>query len=46
MTFYAHSLPGQPQDQWQPLETHLAQTADLAARFAAPCQSEEWARLA
>jgi CRISPR-associated endonuclease/helicase Cas3 len=46
MTFYAHSLPGQPQDQWQPLETHLAQTADLAARFAAPFQSEEWARLA
>jgi hypothetical protein len=28
--FYAHSLPGRPKEEWQPLETHLRNVAELA----------------
>jgi len=27
---YAHSLPGQPLDKWQPLEEHLKAVAEMA----------------
>ena len=33
---FAHSLEGRPREEWQRLEDHLGQTADLAERFAAP----------
>ena len=31
--YYAHSLPGKPKEEWQPLEEHLENVADLAAEF-------------
>lgn len=45
-TFFAHSLQGRPESDWEDLETHLQQVADLAASFAAPFGASEWARLA
>jgi len=41
--FYAHSLPDTPQDQWQPLGTHLREVAHKAAEFAAAFASADWA---
>jgi hypothetical protein len=40
---YAHSLPGRPQSKWQPLDDHLNQVAETAARFAACFDSTDWA---
>jgi len=34
--FYAHSLPGRPPEEWQPLEDHLKNVAELARSFAEP----------
>lgn len=45
-TFYAHTLPNQPPEKWELLETHLKEVADLAAEFAAPFGASDWARLA
>ena len=42
-TYYAHSLPGQPEDKWQKLDNHLRQVAEKAAEFAEPFQSSDWA---
>lgn len=33
--FFAHSLPGRPTEEWQDLEKHLGQVAELTATFAA-----------
>ncbi len=44
--FYAHTLPGRPPEEWQPLEEHLENVAELAAEFARPFGAEEWARIA
>ena len=46
MTCYAHSLPGQPKEKWQPLEEHLRQTAELARQFAEPFGADDWAYIA
>jgi CRISPR-associated endonuclease/helicase Cas3 len=46
MTAYAHTKAGCLPDQWQPLEEHLRNVADLASEFAKPFGGEEWARLA
>lgn len=43
---YAHSRDGQPVENWQPLDTHAANVAQLASEFAAPFQSSEWAAVA
>ncbi|MGA3085697.1 MAG: hypothetical protein ABSE95_13025 [Thermodesulfobacteriota bacterium] len=32
--YYAHSLPGRPPAEWQPLEKHLKNVAALAREFA------------
>lgn len=45
MTYYAHSLPGHPESEWQTLEAHSQNVATLAAKFAAPFGSSETARL-
>lgn len=45
MTCYAHSLPGRPPSEWQTLEDHSRNVAELAAKFAAPFGSSEAARL-
>jgi len=44
--FYAHSLPGRPESEWQRLEVHLHNVATLAAGFGAAFGTEEWGRLA
>ncbi|MFO7936971.1 MAG: CRISPR-associated endonuclease Cas3'' [Kiritimatiellia bacterium] len=44
--YFAHSLEGRPKEEWQPLEKHLENVAELAADFAKPFGGEEWARLA
>lgn len=44
--FFAHSLPGEPEDRWQPLADHLLQVSGLAARFAQPFGASRAAALA
>ncbi|MFH0789420.1 MAG: hypothetical protein V2B13_17655 [Pseudomonadota bacterium] len=43
--YYAHSLPGRPQEKWQPLETHLKNVAEMARGFAEPFGAGEWGYL-
>ena len=45
MVTYAHSAPGMPREQWQTLEEHSQNVAELAAKFAAPFGCAETARL-
>lgn len=46
-TYYAHTKPGSADPaEWQPLESHLHNVAELAAEFARPFGGEEWAYLA
>lgn len=40
--FYAHTLPGEPPDRWQPLDEHLRGVADRAADNAAVFGAREW----
>ena len=35
--YYAHSLPGRPQEEWQHLEDHLRNVAEMARSFADAC---------
>ena len=32
--YYAHSLEGKPQEEWQKLEDHVVNVANLARQFA------------
>ena len=41
--FYAHSLPGGPMEEWQPLEEHLKNVAEMARGFAEPFGGCDWA---
>jgi CRISPR-associated endonuclease/helicase Cas3 len=34
LTYYAHSLDDRPEDEWQTLESHLSETANLAEQLA------------
>jgi CRISPR-associated endonuclease/helicase Cas3 len=45
VTHYAHSLVGQPLNEWQLLADHLQQTAELAERFSSSF-APQWGRLA
>jgi len=40
-SIYAHSLPGQPPEKWQPLEEHLKRVAEKAGEFAAVLLSKK-----
>jgi CRISPR-associated endonuclease/helicase Cas3 len=40
--YYAHSLPGKPPAEWQPLEKHLKNVAELARGFAQSFRVGEW----
>ena len=44
--FYAHSLPGRPPGEWQPLEEHLRNVAEMAKEFAEDFGGGDWAYLA
>jgi len=41
--YYAHSLEGKPESQWQSIEEHLENTAQKAERFAKAFNAENWA---
>ena len=41
--FYAHSLPGRPPSEWQPLAEHLRNVAELARGFAESFGVRDWA---
>ncbi|MFZ3123429.1 MAG: hypothetical protein WA104_08755 [Thermodesulfovibrionales bacterium] len=41
--FYAHSLDGNPVDEWHLLEDHLLNVAELARKFGDEFGSGEWA---
>lgn len=43
--FYAHSLEGRPQEEWQKLEEHLRNVAKLARKFAESFGGGDWAEL-
>lgn len=45
MICYAHSIKGRSEEEWQTLEDHSRNVANLAAKFAAPFGSSEAARL-
>lgn len=42
---YAHSLENAPREEWQTLEDHSRQVAELAAKFAESFNSADWARV-
>lgn len=39
---YAHTLRGFPETEWEPLDIHLREVADLAEQYAAALGSAEW----
>jgi CRISPR-associated endonuclease/helicase Cas3 len=44
-TFFAHTLPGSPQSEWEPLQAHLLAVAALAGEFADAFGSRGWGQL-
>lgn len=44
--YFAHSLPGRPIEEWEPLEDHLQAVSDLAGKFADKFGAAEWGRVA
>ena len=40
--YYAHSLEGKPPSEWQPLEEHLKNVAEMAAEFADHFNAQAW----
>lgn len=45
IVFYAHSLEGRPPEEWQRLEVHLAQVAEMASGYASVFDSADWAKV-
>ena len=44
--YYAHSLDGEPPSDWQPLEEHLKNVAEMARLFADAFGVSDWGYLA
>jgi CRISPR-associated endonuclease/helicase Cas3 len=44
--YYAHTLEGKPPSDWQLLEEHLKNVAELARRFAEDFGAGDWGYLA
>ena len=44
--FYAHSTDSENKSDWQPLEEHLKNVAEMAAEFAGCFGAKVWAELA
>src|SRR5579872_944474 len=44
-TLFAHTLPGQPCEKWEPLDDHAAQVANLASSFANAFGAAEWGKV-
>jgi CRISPR-associated endonuclease/helicase Cas3 len=45
MPFYAHTLPGLPPADWEPLSTHLDKVAESTAMFADGFGAEPWGEI-
>lgn len=45
-TYYAHSLEGRPENEWQTLENHLKGVAENARFFAGAFDAEDWGYVA
>jgi CRISPR-associated endonuclease/helicase Cas3 len=45
LSIFGHTREGRPPEEWQLLADHLRQVADIAATFAEPFGSAEYARL-
>jgi len=43
--YYAHSADGRPPEQWQRLEDHLREVAEVARGFANDFQAGDWGYL-
>ncbi|PKN68282.1 MAG: hypothetical protein CVU54_15480 [Deltaproteobacteria bacterium HGW-Deltaproteobacteria-12] len=46
MKYFAHTLPGKPPADWQPLEEHLKKTAEQAKEFTSAFGAGDWGYLA
>jgi CRISPR-associated endonuclease/helicase Cas3 len=46
MAAYAHTLPDQPPERWELLETHLKEVSELAGEFCEAFGAGDWGRLA
>jgi CRISPR-associated endonuclease/helicase Cas3 len=44
--YYAHSLEGKPPSEWQPLDEHLKNVAEMARSFAEAFGGGDWAYMA
>lgn len=44
--YYAHSLDGKPPSEWQPLEEHLKNVAEMARSFVESFDAGDWGYLA
>ncbi|MBT9165062.1 MAG: hypothetical protein DDT23_01073 [candidate division WS2 bacterium] len=44
--YFAHSLDGRPAKEWQRIDEHLKNVAELAKQFADPFGGGDWAELA
>jgi CRISPR-associated endonuclease/helicase Cas3 len=43
--FYGHNKEGKPQSEWQPLEEHLKNVAEMARGFAEKFGAGDWGYL-
>ena len=46
MKYYAHSLQERPKKEWQLLETHLTNVANMAGCFSGTFEAKKWGNLA
>jgi len=44
--YYAHSLEEKPPEEWQPLDEHLNNVAEMARSFSEPFGAGDWGYLA
>ena len=44
--YYAHSREGKPPEEWQPLDVHLKNVAEMARKFAEDFNASDWGYLA
>ncbi len=44
--YYAHSLEGKPPSEWQPLEEHLKNVAEMSRLFGDSFDAGDWGYLA
>ena len=45
-TYFAHTLPGTTEANWEPLRRHLDEVSELTAQFAGTFGAHDWGRIA